>query len=298
MPFSTPMLDDQAGDGEPKPLGARLKALREARGQSIADVVEATNIPTDKIEAIENGTIAGSAPTAYARGFVRLYAEHLETDVEAVMADFDRLSRPEHGKLYLRGLGPMSHKDYRPGRRHDSRRGVRVVLLVLLVLAALALAYYGWERLGRWLQSMEEQPPQTPAGATNEGTGAEGATGDNTGTGIDKPAFALTIVALENAPYKVEADGVLTEAEQILPKGKDLTAEAYKSLRITLREPAKVRVLENGADIEQDLGTEPVVLIYDKGGLRIEPADGGPEDELPAGDPTGPGPDNDTPETR
>ena len=54
MPFSTPMLDEHAGDGEPESLGARLRARRESKGQSIDDVVEATNIPADKIGAIES----------------------------------------------------------------------------------------------------------------------------------------------------------------------------------------------------------------------------------------------------
>jgi len=271
MSLSTPMFDEHSGD-DPEPFGARLKGLREARGLSLDDVAQATNVPADKIEAIEAGTITGTTPPAYARGFVKIYAEHVEADVDAIMEAFDRLCRPRRAKLYLRGLGPMVHKDYRPGRRRGRQRTVaRAVLLTLLGLCVILVGYYVYKNFDTLLGVAEETPrgtqsnPATPASPdVTQPPGTQ-----ETPAAIAEPRYELLIVADENAWIRVEQDGTLVKAWEVLGKGERFAAVGAHSVEVTLRDPSLVKLYVDGELLTEELGTGPVTLVRDAEGLSI-----------------------------
>lgn len=65
--------------------GAALKAAREAKGATPGAVAEATRIKVQIIEAIERDDYSGIAAPTYAKGFIKLYAEHLGLDVEPLL---------------------------------------------------------------------------------------------------------------------------------------------------------------------------------------------------------------------
>ncbi len=281
MPFSTPMLDEHSSDG-PEPFGARLKALREARGLSIEQVAEATNIQTETIEAIEAGTITETTPTAYARGFVRTYAEHLEADVDQIMDGFDRLCHPERARLYLRGLGPMAHKDYRPSRRRGRRHPIALAILVtFLTLLGLGAAAYVYVHFDEWLRLSEETPARETLGGSDETPQRQPAREPRepperaTETAAASEArYELVVIADENAWIRVEQDGVLVVSGEVIAKGKSYPAAGAHSVRLTLRDPSRVRVYKDGRPITEDLGPGPVTLIYDEEGFRISTDEG------------------------
>ncbi len=273
MPFSTPMFDEHSGD-EPEPFGARLRGLREARGLSLDDVAQATNIPADKIEAIEAGTIIGTTPPAYARGFVKIYAEHVEADVDAIMEAFDRLCHPRRAKLYLRGVGPMVRKDYRPGRRRGRQRPVaRAVLLTLLGLCVVIAAYYVYKNFDTLLGLAEETPGGTesiPDSPARPDVTQPPATQETPAT-IAEPRYELLIVADENAWIRVEQDGTLVKGWEVLGKGERFAAVGARSVAVTLRDPSLVQVYVDGEPLTEELGTGPVTLVLDTDGLAIFP---------------------------
>jgi transcriptional regulator with XRE-family HTH domain len=78
--------------------GATLRAAREKRRLSVADVVEATRIKRHLIEAIENNDFSGISAPLYGKGFIKLYAELVGLDpaplIQDYMARYARTVRP------------------------------------------------------------------------------------------------------------------------------------------------------------------------------------------------------------
>ena len=72
------------------PLGLYLKQERKKRGETIAQVAAATRIRQDTLEAIETGDQSRLPATAFTKGFIKLYAEHLGLDQAEMLARFDK----------------------------------------------------------------------------------------------------------------------------------------------------------------------------------------------------------------
>ncbi|MBU6411270.1 MAG: helix-turn-helix domain-containing protein [Verrucomicrobiota bacterium] len=70
-------------------VAEQLRAAREARKLTIAEVAEATKIRTDHIRALEEGNYNAFSATIYIRGSVRNYATLLKLDTPRIMAALD-----------------------------------------------------------------------------------------------------------------------------------------------------------------------------------------------------------------
>lgn len=137
----------------PVTAGERLRAAREAKGLSLADVAARTRVPLRHLEAIENGDYAGLPSPTYAVGFARAYARSVDADEVAVAAAV----REEVAKI---GRAP----EYEPYATADPdrvpSRGVAIVAAGLaLAVVVLALLWFGTS----WWQS--RQPAVAPAEA-------------------------------------------------------------------------------------------------------------------------------------
>jgi len=265
MFFSTLTLDEQGG-GEPPPFGQQLKALREARGLSIEEVARATNTKAETIETIEAGTILEHTPPTYARGFVRLYAEHLEADLDRIMEDFDRCCPAESARLYVKSVGTMMHKDFRPGI-HRRSSPVRIFSLILLALFVCVCAAYIYVHFNNWFGISEKtRPPRPPGDLPSLRAPETPLTGEET----TDTFFVLRVYAEENTAIKAEVDGTLVDNE-VLGKGKTKEWKGKRSVRLELADPSGVRISRDGEPIADDLGTEPVTITLDENGLRVSP---------------------------
>ncbi len=69
-----------------QPLCEKLKATREGRGLSLADVAHVTRIPIPRLCQLEEGNYAAFGNMAYARGFIRIYSQFLGIDAEAFIS--------------------------------------------------------------------------------------------------------------------------------------------------------------------------------------------------------------------
>jgi transcriptional regulator with XRE-family HTH domain len=69
-------------------LGSILRDAREARGLSISDVAEHTNMMVQVVEELENEDFHRIAAPIYGRGFLKLYAELLDLDVQPLIDEF------------------------------------------------------------------------------------------------------------------------------------------------------------------------------------------------------------------
>jgi cytoskeletal protein RodZ len=66
-------------------IGAALKAAREQRRLTLAQVSESTKVRTHYLQALENDDISAMPSAAQARGFLRLYADFLGLDLESLI---------------------------------------------------------------------------------------------------------------------------------------------------------------------------------------------------------------------
>lgn len=71
-----------------KNLGETLKNARDAKGVSVEDASDVTKIRIDYIKSMENGDFDFDLPEIYKKGFLRLYANYLDLDQNAIMADY------------------------------------------------------------------------------------------------------------------------------------------------------------------------------------------------------------------
>ena len=74
-------------------IGQILKAARERRQISIADVVMATKMTSTFVKAIEANNFDVLVAPVYARGFIKLYAECVGLDPMPLQKQFDVSSR-------------------------------------------------------------------------------------------------------------------------------------------------------------------------------------------------------------
>lgn len=68
--------------------GATLRAAREKRNLSQADIAEATRIKVHIIDAIENNDFQKLTAPLYVKGFIRMYAERVGIDPEPLVREY------------------------------------------------------------------------------------------------------------------------------------------------------------------------------------------------------------------
>jgi cytoskeleton protein RodZ len=86
LPAEVPEADVAAGSTAP---GAVLRRAREARGQSIADVVQVIRFSAHQIEALERDDYASLPGATSVRGLVRNYAKFLKLDATPLLTQLE-----------------------------------------------------------------------------------------------------------------------------------------------------------------------------------------------------------------
>lgn len=94
-------------------LGEILRAEREARGLTASEVGAATHIKVQCIEAIEQNDFSRMAAAAYAKGFIKMYAEFLELDPAPLVLEYVE----EHGT----GRPAITHDAPPPAASNSAR---------------------------------------------------------------------------------------------------------------------------------------------------------------------------------
>ena len=113
-------------------VGQHLRALREAKRMSLAEVSRATRVPVASIERIEADRFDELPGEVFVRGFLRAYARALEVPVDDVLARYTASRR-------VAWVTPLPLTS--PVRPARSRRfGVAIAFVLLLILFTLALS--------------------------------------------------------------------------------------------------------------------------------------------------------------
>lgn len=120
-------------------IGGRLKAGREARGMSLADVSSSLRVSERHLKMIEDGAFADLPARTYAVGFTRSYARLVGLDeVAAVEEVRNLLDALQHDQFRRTG---HSFEPGDPARVPSARLGWISALAVLLLLVGGAMFY-------------------------------------------------------------------------------------------------------------------------------------------------------------
>jgi len=93
-------------------LGDSLRQAREAKGLTLSQVAEATRMMVQVVEDLEHEDFRRIAAPIYGRGFIKLYAEHLDIDPEPLIREFMEIytgSRPP--QIARRPLATEDHSE-------------------------------------------------------------------------------------------------------------------------------------------------------------------------------------------
>jgi transcriptional regulator with XRE-family HTH domain len=71
-------------------IGQRLRAAREAKGVTPADVCKATNMMEKHILSMEDDDFAAMGAAIYTKGFIKLYAEYLGLNAQQLVDEYTR----------------------------------------------------------------------------------------------------------------------------------------------------------------------------------------------------------------
>ena len=133
-----------SGGGEQMRIGEVLKRTRTRQGIEIAEVEERTKIRTKYLRALESEDWEVLPSPAYARGFLRTYAQLLGLDADAVVDEFRRQVEAEPDSALAYGFGePVLEGRRRPGGGEPGRWRGGMLVVVGLIAAVLVLAVIG-----------------------------------------------------------------------------------------------------------------------------------------------------------
>lgn len=75
-------------------IGTQLKQAREARGVTLSEAASATRVKLQHLESMEADDFSNMAAAAYARGFIKIYAEYLDVPVEPLIRAYSEIHAP------------------------------------------------------------------------------------------------------------------------------------------------------------------------------------------------------------
>lgn len=119
-------------------VGQQLRAGREAKGKSVADVARALKLSPHQVVALEEGDWARLPGNTIIRGFVRNYARLLMVDAEPLMAALTAMQMPQSARLDF----PTTGNTALPESGRADRRDYATVFSGIALVALAVLAYF------------------------------------------------------------------------------------------------------------------------------------------------------------
>ncbi len=241
-------LPEVRGGGVTSPRVAHeLREAREARGLSVSDAANATRIWGRYLSALEaNAPMEEFPAPAYARFFLRSYAEFLGIDPNTIVHEFDE-DHPVPEEPLLRTV---------PFER-PRRRGIAGALVFLSIVALVALGVV------RFQQGRHDESTVPPVAATN-GRGTQpspAAQPPRTAPPVVNHIRAVLHVN-DRSWVEVHADGQTIEAGVVLEAGQHGVYRADRRLGITLGNAGGVVLEVNGEPVTTGGSGSVVTLAF------------------------------------
>jgi cytoskeleton protein RodZ len=162
----------EAGGGEPRGIGVRLRAGRERRGLTLLQAAERLHVDARILQALESEDFAALGAEVYVRGHLRRYAEAVgesPLELQELYAERPQPARPDLTRI---------------PRGEPENRGSRLLLPALVLVVGLAVAGLLWWLLtlpGEKARPLPAGQPPATAGARETGP-ADGAPAEAPGT--------------------------------------------------------------------------------------------------------------------
>jgi cytoskeleton protein RodZ len=252
-----PVIDDAGLADEvvsSQTLGQILRQERELRDIPLDRIEEATRIRAAQLRAIEDDRLEALPAEAYARGFVRTYAEYLGLNGDDVVAIFnEQWNRSAHRAEPALPQTPVSVA-------RGSRTGLFSlwVALACLLLAGSAVLYL----IGGSGGGHAASPPTTHAPSTQPVT-------DPTTSATQSPPPAqpagvrMTVTAAQGSCWlearRGSAGGTLL-AERTLAPGQAVRLHGRR-VWLRLGDPTSVRLRVNGRTLSTAYPAQPINLL-------------------------------------
>ncbi len=131
-------------------FGAGLKRERELRGITLDEISRATKIGVRLLEAIESDRFDVLPEGVFRKSFIRGYAKYLGMNEEQVLQEYALEVQPHSGPVQTQELPTHS------ASRGRMTSGLRILLILLVVLAGIALVY-------RFLTNVQNPTPANHA---------------------------------------------------------------------------------------------------------------------------------------
>ena len=239
-----PEVHGRTGVTSPR-VARELRAAREARGLSLDDAANATRIWERYLSALEaNAPIEEFPAPAYARFFLRGYAEFLDIDPDTIVHEFDE-DHPVPEEPVLRTV---------PYER-PRRRGLAGALVFLSIVALVAL---GVVRLEQGRHDGPSAPPVPAAQDQGSSASSNGAEASTTTTSVDH--IRAVIHADDRSWIEVQGDGAVLEAGVVLEAGQHGVYTADRRLEVTLGNAGGVTLEVDGEAVPTGTSGSVVTL--------------------------------------
>ncbi len=145
--------------------GAVLKAKRESLGLSLEDIASKVHLRPSMLSDLEADVYDPSVSTTFVKGYIRLYAKHINLDAGPLLEQFENLNTVPKQPAKLRSFSQKVAK-----QASDARLMMVTYAIIAIVIALLVI----W-----WIQqdnglSSQDAPPSTPAQALGQASGTMG----------------------------------------------------------------------------------------------------------------------------
>lgn len=229
-------------------IGEKLADSRQRHGLSIEDVAYETHIPPTTILNIESDDFSGFPSVAYARSFIRKYADYLGIDISPAMRTLESgVSRLGENPL-MEEMKKTIRKDRRfrlerrpkaVRRKLDARRRAPLLLnaMIFVIIGALVIFYF----LGFNASSPEEAKSEITKGLQKANPFSE------------EEMAAPTIVQDETDAQAQESDGLNIPENPLA--ADSVAASTRPSLRPARLDAEEISLAESDPPLETPSGT-------------------------------------------
>lgn len=208
-------------------IGQVLREVREARGESVADVAYALKLTSRQVEAMETEQYDLLPGPAFVRGFLRNYARHLGVDADAIIAALHLESDGQAVKL-----APVRNAEGVMPNGGEARKALAPAVVVTLGMSLIILLgwYFDWFKVD----------DGEPAANVPAERSAFGVAPDE----LPAPSRAEEMAAPVPAPLTTESEPPASAALPTAPAAQPVTPPAQAA---TPPQPAATALVPPGA---------------------------------------------------
>jgi hypothetical protein len=234
-------------------LGQMLRQERELRDIPLDRIEQATRIRAAQLRAIEDDRLEALPAEAYARGFVRTYAEYLGLNGDDVVAIFnEQWNRSAHRDEPAPPQTPVS-----VARAPSGLFSMWVALACLLLVGSAVVYLMGGSGGGR------AAPPTSGTHARAVSSGTTPATSAPPPPTAQPAGVRMTVTAAQGSCWlearRGSASGALL-AERTLAPGQAVHLHGRR-VWLRLGDPSSVRLRVNGRTLSAAYPAQPINLL-------------------------------------